>query len=769
MPLQRAMIWFGKHPVATLAAIGAISIASLFPASRVRIATSIDNLMMRNDPERDYYLETRELFGSEASALVYVEDARLFSARKLASLQELVFDLGNIDGIEAVESLFSVTDIADVDGRLDIRPLVDWLPESDAEAAAVGKRARAHPVIQRLLLSDDGTATAINLRLDTHNGHADEMHALCSAIEQALEPYLAEFQILEQLGRPYIIDQEAAYILRDQRVLLPMAVAVLALTLLFSLSSFKGAILPLLTSAVSILWTIGFMGLMDLPITELSFMVPSLIIVIGSTEDIHLLAEYKSGRMDGLDRHAAVRRMVCRLSVAVALTALTTFAGFVSIIASPMPVLRDFGIVASFGLLANPLATFAMIPACLALFPDRADKGRRGRRPSALAEGLLHLLARSRRHPKTTLAAVCIPCIAAGLYGACYVKADNNIIGFFDPGSAVVRRVDRLHATLSGSESFCIRINAVRGSTFKDPANLRYAAGLQQHLEQSGWIDRSIGLTDYLAYVHGRFGTGASALPETRQGVAECLLLLHRNEIEPYATPDLQHLNIVVRHNLRSSRELLPRIAALREHIAQTCPAGLDARVTGEMLLVHKAVGAIVRGQLRGILIIACVAAALISLVFRSIRIGCMAMVPNLLPIGIQFGAMAAAGIPLNTATSMAAAIGIGLAVDDTIHLLMRFYNQDKDMAPEAALDESLRHLLRPIVASSMSLAAGFLAMRFSTFTPIGDFGALAALVLAAALVADLLVTPALLSLRIMHRSAGYRRQQTPVDEPPCN
>jgi len=125
--------------------------------------------------------------------------------------------------------------------------------------------------------------------------------------------------------------------------------------------------------------------------------------------------------------------------------------------------------------------------------------------------------------------------------------------------------------------------------------------------------------------------------------------------------------------------------------------------------------------------------------------------VPNLLPIGIQFGIMAILDIPLNTATSMAAAISIGLAVDDTIHLLMRFYSQDRSLPPEEAVDRSVQHLLRPVTVTTLSLILGFMVMRLSHFMPIADFTFLSTIVLASALIADLVVTPTLLSLPIMH------------------
>ncbi|MDF7825755.1 efflux RND transporter permease subunit [Pontiellaceae bacterium B12227] len=749
--MRRLMSWFSLHPVFTLIVIGLISAVATIPASRVRIEASIDSLMMENDPDKAYYLETRELFGSEATALVYSEDPDLFAPAKLEALQNLVYELENIEGVISAESLFSVTEITNTDGLLDIHPLISWIPETETESSNLRKSAGRHPVIKGLLLSPTSDATIIQLRYETDKQQKDALRTLSEAIEQTIAPYTPLFQRLEQMGRPYIVERQTAYILRDQRVVLPLAVCVLVIMLVLILNSFKGAVLPLLTSGVSILWTLAFMGILDLPITALSFMVPSLIIVIGSTEDIHLLAEYRSGRMEGLRRNEAVKRMVSRLAIAVVFTAATTFSGFATIIATPIPVLREFGLVASFGLLVNPIVTISLIPACLALLPDRSAHLRPLRFFAVLEARTLNLLSATRRHPGITLTTFFIVCLSAGIYGIIHVEADNNLISFFRPESPVVERVDRLQKAFSGSENFCIRLDAQVQGAFKDPEVLQYAIQLQSHLQQQYWLGRSISVTDYLSYIHQAFIDDGSVLPDSRQAIAEYLLLLHHTEIEPYVTPDFQSLNIMVRHNVRSSKELMPLIEQLREYIRSTRPDNVEIGITGETLLVNKAVSAIVRGQLRGVLVIALIAAISMSLLFRSFRIGFIGLIPNLLPIGIQFGIMALVGIPLNTATSMAAAISIGLAVDDTIHLLMRFYGQSSELPPAEAVDRSLNHLLRPVVATTISLILGFYIMRFSHFTPISDFAFLAAVVLTSALLADLIITPTLLSLPIMH------------------
>ena len=756
------MEWSSRHPRTAIAAVLFISLVALWPAGRLRLEASVKSLMVRNDPARAFYQQTRDLFGSEAVSIVCVEDPHLFSPHKLTALQQLLFDLEDLDGVAVSESLFSVTSMDMQHETLDVRPLIDWPPDTQEEADRMRQRARSHSAIRRVLLSDDATVTSIQLRFRPPDSGGPSASVIRENIDACIAARAGDFLRVEQLGRSYVIDMQKQYILRDQRVVLPLAVLMMVVTLSCMLGRVARALLPLLTAGVSVLWTLGFMGLCDLPITCLTFMVPALILVIGSTEDVHLLAEYRSGRHDGLAAGPAVRRMIRRIGVAVVFTALTTFAGFATIVAAPMPLLNEFGMAASFGMLANPLVTIILVPACLSLSRSRAPaehgRGRAGR----IETVILGFLARLRRRPALTLVCICLPCLLAGLFGAAFVRADNNIIGYFRDDSDVVQRLDRFEEHLCGSETFCIRFDADGARSLKDPEFLRYIFDLQRRLEGSGWIDRTAGITDYLSYIHQAITGCGEPLPAEAGSVAEYLLMLHHSEIEPYMTSDGRHLCVIVHHSERSSRRLVPRIQALQNELDETCPEGMSAEVTGEMLLVNKAVDSIVLGQLRGIGVIALVAALLMSLLFRSLRIGFLALIPNLLPIGVQFGVMALFRIPLNTATSMAAAIGIGLAVDDTIHLLIRFYAERGDTDHTDVVARAVRHVLRPVIATSLSLIFGLLTLRYSSFVPIADFGFLAALVLLAALASDLMVTPTLLSLSCMHPA---RRRPRSINE----
>ena len=187
-------------------------------------------------------------------------------------------------------------------------------------------------------------------------------------------------------------------------------------------------------------------------------------------------------------------------------------------------------------------------------------------------------------------------------------------------------------------------------------------------------------------------------------------------------------------------------MARLATYIDQTVPPDHAARITGRGTLVYSAVPTIARAQIRGLGLVFAIFFVLITLFFRDVRIGLLSLLPNAFPVAVLLGAMGAFDIPLNTGTCMVAVIALGIAVDDTIHFLARYREMSGRCASRTrAIHASLQAEIRPILCTSLSLAAGFALVGQSHFLPIQQFGRLSALVMVAALLADLMLTPVLL------------------------
>jgi hypothetical protein len=212
-------------------------------------------------------------------------------------------------------------------------------------------------------------------------------------------------------------------------------------------------------------------------------------------------------------------------------------------------------------------------------------------------------------------------------------------------------------------------------------------------------------------------------------------------------TPDFAKASILVRTKLSGSHAIEATLAKIRDYTAVHFPADLPVQLTGSLVLFTGTTSDIVAGQIESLAIALGVIFVVMALMFLSLRIGFLAILPNLLPILIFFGVMGWLGILLNLGTSLIATIALGIAVDSTIHYMARLNLElqgETDQA--AAIARTLRTVGVPIVYTTVALFFGFLTFGFSSFVPIQDFGLLSGVTMATALGANLILLPTVLA-----------------------
>jgi len=746
------MIWSQNHPWVVIGLVVIITALASIKIPSVRVDASAEGMMIEGDPEQDYYAETLNKFGTDNITVIYVEDDQLFSPEKMAALDELAFAMEEIPGVDKVESLFTVTNFKGEDGALTTAPLVDWIPETQEEADEVKANALRNPVLVNNIVSPDGRVTAINLFVGGDPDDPEYNTTFSRAVDDKLTELGGTFQRVFQLGNSYTKRLISENILGDQVTLVPFSALVLLLTLLITMRTPSAPILPVITAGTSVLWTVGFMGYMGIPLNILTVIVPSLIIVIGSTEDMHLLSEYIEGLEHKGVKEAALHYMASKTGTAVMLTAMTTFLGFLSITINKIVILKQFGIVASFGLFANPILTCMVAPVYLRLFGMKKAKEKSAKVSvmdkllMVLGDRIIHLI---HGHKWKVFTVIFGTAVVLSLF-TFNVKVDNDLLGFFKSSSNIRVRSDVLHEKICGAQPFYIRINGYNPNTFKDPNNLRVVYEIQQFIDEKGWFDKTTSLADYVSMIHCEMNDGQESfrkIPENGALIPQYLLFLNRDEIERFTTPDYSEVNILVRHNMSSSFELKQALGELRAFMDERVPPQFAYGLTGENILVNKAADSMATGQALSLSLLLVIIFVLMSFLFLNFKAGFLSLIPNVFPIMLFFGIMGIFDIALNTGTAMVAAIAIGIAVDDTIHFMTRYHKEMKQLqCQSSAMEICIRSEIKPVFSTSVALALGFSVVCLSSFIPVINFGFLSALVMVFALLGDMFITPILLS-----------------------
>ncbi|HDK37471.1 MAG TPA: cyclic nucleotide-binding domain-containing protein [Thiolapillus brandeum] len=752
--MNRILSYFSSHPWVGLSIILLVSIIASSQIGKLEVRISAEEMLVQNDEEQAFYQQVRSVFGDEQIILLYMESDDLLAHHRLEALKKTIAKLEQLPFVSRVESLFSVPWVKTVEGYLDKKPYLDKLPQTPEQAKDILQQARKNPFLKNVLLSPDQDIMAAALILEKADHLSGDWNdeTITNTLNDITAELIPFYATTFSVGFPQIRTEIAERIREEQTRLFPLAVSALLIALFLLLRQFIDILLPVLTASFSILWTFGFMGAMDVPINVVTSIIPILLIIVGSTEDIHLLSEFRHAQKAGLDARASLKHMSRRMGSIVLLTFITTYLGFLSVGLSRIEVLWQFGVVASTGLALNFLATIILIPSILALAGKWQLDGK-----SRWYSGTSRLLAKRYWQwlwkYRRSIIVFFLGWTLVAVIGIPRLHINHNAIDSLGKNSDVRQKIELINENLAGLESLSIIVDSGIEDTFLKVRYLEELAEIQRYIHENGWSKSSTSFADYLSLLNGAFQElDESIMPESDDIVTELMIFLDHKDVRAYISEDFSRARILVRHNIESTEKLQTVIRNLRQFIDHNLDTGLNARVTGDSVLTLSATNAMISGQLQSIAILLVIIVLIISLLFTELKVGLLAALPNFFPVIVMFGFMGYMEIPLNIGTTMAAAIAIGIAVDDTLHFMLRYNRELKDRKNHnIAMEYSIYGEALPVVSTSIALIAGFLVFTQASFEPIVQFGTLGALVIATALIADFIITPlAVSTLRLV-------------------
>jgi predicted RND superfamily exporter protein len=738
--------------VAACVAIAAVTVVLAVQIPKIRIDESAEGLMVANDPARAVYEKAKERFGNDNLTVVVVKADDVFAPPVLATVQRLSDALRRLPDVSRVESLTTVKNIKGEGDALNTDPLIETVPRTPAEVERVRRDALGNRVLVGNLVARDARATAITVYADPRREDVGFNHRFVAHVDTLMAGERAPGLTIYQVGAPYTKATYADYIARDQKTVVPISIVVLLLTLLVSFRMLQGVVIPVVTAVVSIVWALGAMALLNLPLTILTGIIPSLLLAIGFTEDVHMISEYHHRLEHGDDQVTAIRNMLEESALPILVTTGTTVVGFGSLVTTDITMLIQFGWASSVGLVANFVVTIALLPPLLRWWPVPrrlqhaafASESYQGTIPR-LMEQLGHFNLRYR----VPILVVTALLTLGSLIGWYSLRVNTDIVTFFPASSPVRTRIEDLHRSLAGGLGFYVVVDTGREDGIKDPAVLGVIAGLQEYLASLGTVDKTVSVADYLRTMNREMHGGEPSwetIPDTSDQVAQYLLTLEGKELAKFVDFNASAANIVVRHNLTGSGDLSALLAQIDAWAKKHAPAHLSVKSTGETILFNTASDFMAINELTSFLWTFLIIGVIHAALFMSFKAGALSLIPNVVPILFNYGLMGLLGIPLNTSNALIATIAIGIAVDDTVHHMVT-YNRQLNIHHDQkiAMYNTMRAQGRPIIYVSVALAAGFMALVFSSFVPTVQFGLLAAAVMLLAMVSELMLTPLLM------------------------
>ena len=646
-----------------------------------------------------------------------------------------------LDGVSRVDGLASAISVRDIDGEIRVDRLLKRIPKKAAALEALKSDVLANPLYRGQFVSHDGRGMLMAIHFDP----GLESAGLTRAVEAIALASREEAGDVEQfVSGPIHARLEISRILfRDIRLALPLAICVTAFIAALSLRNVRGVILPLLSTGLGLVAALALFVEFGHALNFVTAIIPPVVFVVGFAFAVHVVSEFDHTFTDGVEKRDAIAHALEELFVPLTLTAVTTTIGFASLASSSIASIRTFGTYTAIGTALCWATALLVIPAVLLLVPVRPP---RQTSRSWLAVRAPALARFDIKHRAWILIGGALVAVAAML-STMRIEVSTDYLGNFADDNPVRVNFDRIREQFTGAVPIQILIESDVSGAFTDPVHLATLEAFESWLEAQPEVGGATTLVDFVGVLNRSLGSGepdAPAIPATQGDVDDLFFLAGGDELERFTDARFESTLLHVRTSAVSTNDLSDLIERIDDRLDKL-PEHLSGEVTGSTALLARTLDDIVRGQLTSLAGALLVIYLILIVLFGSARIGAFALLPNMLPIVCFFGLLGMTGVTLNLATSLVAAVALGIAVDDTMHFLSRFNAEARRVANEVeGIERALTSVIRPVTFTTVALCCGFMTLTLGELRSQVEFGALAAATLLIAWVVDLVFTPAL-------------------------
>jgi hypothetical protein len=789
-----------------------------YKAADFRLDASTETLIIETDEDLRYSRLIKSRYGGYDYLLItYSPKTDLFSDESLKKLAQLRDDLKKT---KRVTSVVSILDAPLLESPpVPIRELTNSIqtlesPTVDRKLARI--EFKESPLYQNLLVSPDLKTTGLQINFPIDEVYQGLLARIDHFREKAASSALTDAEILEfkdlkrqiqrrrelrrqirnediaairtiidkyrqdaQLfmgGISVITDDLIRFVKQDLKIFGIGIAFFLIITLSIIFGKIRWVVLPMLCCVFSVIAMMGFLGMFGWKVTVISSNFISLQLIITMAITIHLIVRYRdlAMRNPGAEQRQLILDTVSSMLTPCLYAALTTIAGFGSLLLCNILPVRTFGWMMSAGIAVSLIVTFLLFPSGLMLLGKEAPQAEKARRFSFTSA-----LARFTEARGTLI--LCVSCLILimNAIGITRLVVENSFINYFKDDTEIYQGLKVIDEKLGGTTPLdvIVELEVPQTKTAKAAAKTKGQGDeefdefdeFEKANDEKYWFtaDRmalAMKIHDYL-----------DSLPETGKVLSLATMLkiatkLNKGQpldnfqlalvyselpdkfkriiLKPYVSPQHNELRYSIR--VKDSQKSLRRDALLKkirhDLVNKLGIKKENLHLTGLLVLYNNMLQSLFKSQILTLGVVVLVLLGMFLILFRSLKLALIAIVPNLLAISVVLGVMGWLKIPLDMMTITIAAISIGIAVDNTIHYIYRFrYEFQHEHRYIETVHKCHGSIGRALYYTSLTIISGFLILTLSNFIPSIYFGLLTALAMLIALLAALTLLPQLI------------------------
>jgi len=749
-----------KRALVIAIAIGMLPLV-LFTGGSIPFDNSTARYFIDGDPALQDYDQLLELFGDNEYLIVGLEaeaDTDIFSAEALEALVTLSDFLDFHPSVTQLRSLSNYQYLSGNEFSLSSDYLIDdplSLAGDSAEIERIKNVLLGESLALNTLVTEDFKHTRIAARVEYREETSEHKVELVQALFELIATEnlnSSSAYTLHLSGYPLVNERFETVTAEDTAILIPIMVVVMISILYLSFRSLAAMVLPWLVIAAGVLLLLEIQYYLGIPHTTIdnSALIPTLIIIgIGIT--VHVLLHFFQCAATGKSSPDAARETVEHIWIPAFFTAITTSAGFLALSVTRILPIREFALLGAIGPILLFLFSLTVLPAMLSYLGALSDGTKR-----VVSSGLISRTTQKvpdftfRNRKAILIAAALITAFTA--WNLPNAEVDNNYVTLFKKSSMTRQDIVYFDDVFKGMMTLDIILDSGEAEGIKDPEFLQTMDTIQQWLSSHDRLGKINSLTDYLKEINQALNGDDETfyqLPDSREMSAQFLLLYDSaganedlSDIKDFENRYARMVVPVVNLPASEMQEELNDIRAFMEREA----AHLNPVLTGTMALYTVQDIYTAEGMVLSFLVALAVISCFFILLFRSIRYGLLSIIPSVMPILLAASIAGFMGIYLDQSAVIVFAMTMGIAVDDAIHVMNRYLTVKRSGAStEEAIQRAMTESGRAVVFSSMVLVFGFSVLCFGSFTTVINVGLFGSIIMALALLGDLIFLPAIL------------------------
>lgn len=746
-----------KNRIAILIVLSVLTLGMGYKAMQVHLSYEYISMLPQTDPAYKKFIQFKEDFGSDANGMIVgMKTDSLFTLSIFNDYLDLCDTLRSFDG---VDNIMSVGQAMRIEGSSVVK-YFEQKPQTQEELDSIVLLLKKQQLYRGMLYSEDESTYVLMMTMRQSILDSPAREELIGTIQDVVEEFSKKHSIpVFFTGMPYIRTQTSLKLQNELIMFVVLAVLVCAIILLIIFRSFKNMMFSMLVMAVSVIWMLGWMGMFHYEISAMSSMLPPLIIVISVPNCVFFLNKYHQEFSAHGNKIKALQRTIYKVGNAVFLSNLTTSIGFFTFIFTNSPMLTEFGIVATLGIMGVFIFSI-LILSIVYSFLDEPSPQMLKHLDSKMFTKVVDFIIMVTENYRQVVYTATICMLVVALIGASKIKSTGYVVDDLPHDDAIMCDLKYAEEKFKGVLPLEIQIeDTAKINLMSDRAFLRKMQQLTDSLGKYPEIAKPLSIVEFIKFAwqaHNGGNPNYYKLPNSGD-------IFFKNKMKKLVKGSSQGLGSL-QYSLVDSTGTKVRIRCSAKDVGTNNMAQLEeclkkdldaifpsdrykTLITGTSSIYFKGTQYLLKNLYVSLLLAIVLIAFFMALLFRSKRMVLVSLIPNLLPLFFTAALMGFIGIPIKMTTIFVFSVAFGISVDDTIHLLSRYRQQLK--ANEGAIHESVVAAVREtspsLISTSIILFFGFMVFSFSEFGGTQAMGILVSLTLLFAMLFNNLLLPSLL------------------------